>query len=39
MALDMTHGTFAETTIERQNRLTEDDIQREAEFVNRLNIE
>jgi molecular chaperone DnaK len=39
MALDMTHGTFAETTIERQNRLTEDDIQREAEFVNSLNIE
>jgi molecular chaperone DnaK len=33
MALDMTHGRFAQTTIERSNRLTDDDIRREAEFV------
>ena len=39
MALDMTHGTFAEATIVRQNRMSEDDIQREMEFVNSLHIE
>ena len=39
MALDMTHGRFAETEIERQNRLTEDDVQREAKFVDSLNIQ
>ena len=39
MALDMTHGRFAESAIERQNRLTDDDLQREAEFVNSLQID
>jgi molecular chaperone DnaK len=39
MALDMTHGRFAETEIERQNRLTDDDIQREAAFVDSLDIQ
>ena len=38
MALDMTHGRFAQTKIERQNRLTDEDIAREAEFVNSLHI-
>jgi len=39
MALDMTHGRFAQTEIERQNRLTDDDVRREAEFVGQLDIQ
>ncbi len=39
MALDMTHGRFAQAEIERQNRLTEEDIEREAAFVNSLDIQ
>jgi molecular chaperone DnaK len=38
MALDMTHGHFAESAIERQNRLTDEDVRREAEFVDSLDI-
>ena len=39
MALDMTHGRFAETEIERQNRLTDEDIRIEAEFIDSLDIQ
>jgi hypothetical protein len=39
MALDMTHGRFAETQIERQNRLNEEDLQREKAFVDSLDIQ
>ena len=39
MALDMTHGRFAQSAIERQDRLTEDQIRRETEFVRNLNIQ
>jgi len=39
MALDMTHGRFAESSIERQNRVTDEDIRREAEFVAGLQIQ
>jgi molecular chaperone DnaK len=39
MALDMTHGRFAETEIERQNRLDGGDIEKEAEFVQNLDIQ
>ncbi|HUT94580.1 MAG TPA: Hsp70 family protein [Thermoguttaceae bacterium] len=39
MALDMTHGRFAQTEIERQNRLTEEDVRREAAFVDSLDIQ
>jgi molecular chaperone DnaK len=39
MALDMTGGRFAHVEIERTAGLTEDDIQREREFVNRLKIQ
>jgi molecular chaperone DnaK len=38
MALDMTHGTFAHAEIERQQRLTEEGIQREKAFVESLDI-
>lgn len=38
MALDMTNGKFVESVIERHNGLTEADIAREAEFVERLDI-
>ena len=34
----MTHGRFAQTTIDRQQGLTEEDIQRETEFVLSLDI-
>ncbi len=39
MALDMTHGRFVQTTIQRNDRLSNDDIRRETEFVGRLNIQ
>ena len=39
MALDMIHGRFAQTEIERQNRLTEEDIEREAAFVDSLDLQ
>ena len=39
MALDMTHGRFAQTEIEGQNRLTEEDVRREAAFVDSLDIQ
>jgi molecular chaperone DnaK len=39
MALDMTHGRFAQSTIQRHNGLTDADIQLEAEFVRNLNIQ
>ena len=39
MALDMIHGRFAQTEIERQNRLTDEDVRREAAFVDSLNIQ
>ena len=39
MALDMTHGRFAQSTIQRTNRLTNDDIRREAEFVATLSLQ
>ncbi|HVA47925.1 MAG TPA: Hsp70 family protein [Pirellulales bacterium] len=38
MALDMTGGRFAQAEIKREYGLTEDDIGREAEFVNQLKI-
>lgn len=38
MALDMTHGRFAQSSIEHQNRLTEEEIQREAAYVQSLDI-
>ncbi len=38
VALDMTGGVFAHAEIEREYGLTDDDIRREAEFVNRLTI-
>jgi len=38
VALDMTGGVFAHAEIEREYGLTEDDIRRETEFVNRLTI-
>jgi molecular chaperone DnaK len=38
MALDMTGGRFAEAEIKRESGLTEDDIRREAEFVQNLTI-
>ncbi len=38
MALDMTHGRFAETTIEHQKGLTEAQIQQEKKFVDSLTI-
>jgi molecular chaperone DnaK len=39
MALDMTHGRFAQANIERNNRLTEEDLRRETEFVQSLDIQ
>lgn len=39
MALDMTHGRFAQSTIQRTNRLTNEDIRQEAEFVARLSLQ
>ncbi len=39
MALDMTGGNLAHAEIQRQSGLTEEDIRREAEFVNSLNIQ
>jgi molecular chaperone DnaK len=39
MALDMTGGRFAHAEIERKAGLSEDDIRRETEFVNSLNIQ
>ena len=39
MALDMTGGKFAHAEIKRNAGLTEDDIRREAEFVNSLQIQ
>lgn len=38
VALDMTGGAFAHAEIQREYGLTDDDIEREAEFVNRLKI-
>jgi molecular chaperone DnaK len=38
VALDMTDGVFAHAEIEREYGLTEDDVRREAEFVDRLAI-
>ncbi|HWB12168.1 MAG TPA: Hsp70 family protein [Pirellulales bacterium] len=38
MALDMTGGRFAQAEIKREYGLTEDDIRREAEFVQNLKI-
>ena len=39
MALDMTHGRFAQSTIQRADRLTSEDIRRETEFVRGLRIQ
>jgi molecular chaperone DnaK len=39
MALDMTGGRFAHATIERKSGLTEEDIEREKQFVAKLNIQ
>ena len=39
MALDMTGGKFAHAAIKRNAGLTEDDVRREAEFVNSLEIQ
>ena len=39
MALDMTHGRFAQAVIENHNRLTEEQIRREKQFVDGLEIQ
>ena len=39
MALDMTHGRFAQAVIENDNRLTEEQIRREKQFVDGLEIQ
>ncbi|MCR4414830.1 MAG: Hsp70 family protein [Thermoguttaceae bacterium] len=38
MALDMTHGTFARTEIQRASKLSDEEVRREAEFVASLEI-
>ena len=38
MALEMTQGKFAQTEIHRGNRLTDDDVRTEAEFVRHLEL-
>ena len=39
MALDMTGGRFAQAEIQRDSGLTEDDIRKEAEFVQNLQVQ
>ena len=39
MALDMTSGTYAHAEIERNAGLTDNDVRREAEFIDSLHIQ